>query len=41
VLDFAGSGTAHALRGYVALAALLVLGPRIGRYNEGAILGRY
>jgi len=33
-LDFAGSGAVHALGGYVALAALLVLGPRIGRYDE-------
>ena len=32
-LDFAGSGVVHALGGYVALAACLLLGPRIGKYN--------
>ena len=33
-LDFAGSGVVHGIGGYVALAGALLLGPRIGKYNE-------
>ena len=35
-LDFAGSTVVHSVGGWVSLAALLVIGPRIGRFNGGA-----
>jgi Amt family ammonium transporter len=36
--DFAGSVVVHAVGGWVALAAVLLLGPRIGRYpKEGGV----
>lgn len=34
--DFAGSIVVHAVGGWVALAAVLRLGPRLGRYDRGA-----
>ena len=34
-LDFAGSTVVHSVGGWVSLAALLVIGPRIGRFNGG------
>jgi len=34
MLDFAGSAQVHAVGGFAALAGILVLGPRLGRYNE-------
>lgn len=34
MLDFAGSAVVHAVGGWSALAAVLVLGPRIGKYDE-------
>lgn len=34
MLDFAGSSVVHAAGGWAALAAILVLGPRIGKYNK-------
>ncbi|WP_417832123.1 ammonium transporter [Terasakiella sp.] len=33
-IDFAGSTVVHSVGGWVALAAILVIGPRIGRYDE-------
>ena len=34
-VDFAGSTVVHSVGGWVALAALLVIGPRFGRYDQG------
>jgi ammonium transporter, Amt family len=33
-VDFAGSGVVHAVGGMCALAGAIVLGPRIGKYND-------
>lgn len=33
-IDFAGSSVVHSVGGWVALAVLLVIGPRIGRFRE-------
>jgi Amt family ammonium transporter len=33
-IDFAGSTVVHSVGGWVALAALLILGPRLGRYES-------
>src|SRR3990170_4721921 len=36
--DFAGSIVVHAIGGWIALAAVIILGPRIGRYTkEGGV----
>ena len=32
--DFAGSAAVHAVGGWSALAAIIVIGPRLGKYNE-------
>jgi Amt family ammonium transporter len=34
VRDFAGSGVVHAVGGFVALAGIYLLGPRIGKFNK-------
>ncbi len=34
-IDFAGSTVVHSVGGWVSLAALLILGPRLGRYENG------
>lgn len=36
--DFAGSVVVHAMGGWLALAAVLLLGPRQGRYREGKLV---
>ncbi|MCU1753033.1 ammonium transporter [Pseudomonas sp. 6D_7.1_Bac1] len=36
--DFAGSVVVHAMGGWLALAAILLLGPRNGRYRDGRLV---
>ena len=33
-VDFAGSTVVHSVGGWIALASLTVIGPRIGRFDE-------
>ncbi len=37
--DFAGSIVVHAVGGWMALGAVLLLGPRMGRYRNGKVVG--
>ncbi|WP_417538220.1 ammonium transporter [Marinomonas sp.] len=34
-IDFAGSTVVHSVGGWVALAAVIIIGPRLGRFEEG------
>ncbi|MEZ5684688.1 MAG: ammonium transporter [Paracoccaceae bacterium] len=37
-LDFAGSTVVHSTGGWAALAGVLVLGPRLGKYKDGRVM---
>lgn len=39
-VDFAGSTVVHSLGGWVALAILIIIGPRIGRYNKNGTVNK-
>jgi Amt family ammonium transporter len=40
-IDFAGSTVVHSVGGWVSLAAVLVIGPRIGRYGTDGTLNEF
>ncbi|MBF0255195.1 MAG: ammonium transporter [Gammaproteobacteria bacterium] len=35
-VDFAGSSVVHSVGGWVALAAMVIIGPRLGRFGQGS-----
>ena len=37
-LDFAGSTVVHSVGGWAALAGVLILGPRVGKYKDGRVV---
>jgi Amt family ammonium transporter len=37
-LDFAGSTVVHSVGGWAALAGVLILGPRLGKYKDGKVV---
>ena len=39
--DFAGSVVVHAMGGWIALAAVIILGPRLGRYSKDGRLNAF
>ena len=39
--DFAGSVVVHAMGGWIALAAIVILGPRLGRYSKDGRLNAF
>ncbi len=39
-IDFAGSTVVHSVGGWVALAAIMVVGPRMGRFKQGVAMIR-
>nr|WP_245935623.1 ammonium transporter [Sediminitomix flava] len=39
-VDFAGSTLVHSVGGWGALAGIIVLGPRIGKYVDGKVIGK-
>ena len=39
--DFAGSVVVHAMGGWIALAAIIILGPRLGRYSKDGRLNAF
>ncbi len=39
-IDFAGSTVVHSIGGWMSAAVILILGPRIGRYNEDGSVNR-
>ncbi len=41
MIDFSGSSVVHSVGGWVSLAGVLVLGPRLGRYNRDGFINPF